>query len=263
MKNIILSILFLTAAFNGMSQDFLSVGRIEFEKKVNLKRTFAEFSQSLKQSGRGMSVAIGGGNDGPEFAISKKEILFSGDKVLYRGVGESTPGYGAMGGNVTVFTDLQERKATFKTGFGETVIFEDSLKYVRWQIGDETRSIAGFKCRKAIGVMMDSVYVVAFYCPEILPQGGPEYFNGLPGMILGLAIPRLHTTWFATKVQITGIDEKLIVAPAPSKKDKVLTMAEARAKQKKDMGFILKDGVPTEVIDSNLKGINIRGMFDY
>ncbi|MGN6416945.1 MAG: GLPGLI family protein [Pseudobacter sp.] len=263
MKNIILSILFLTAAFNGMTQDFLSVGRIEYEKKVNLKRAFAEFSQNFKQSGRTNAIAIGGGGgDGPEFMTIKKEILFSGDKILYRGIGEQ--GFHGMGGtNVTVFTDLQERKSTFKTGFGESFVFEDSLKFIRWQIGDETRSIAGFKCRKAIGVMMDSVYVVAFYCPEILPQGGPEYFNGLPGMILGLAIPRLHTTWFATKIQITGVDEKLIVAPAPSKKEKVLTMQEARAKQKKDMGFILKDGIPNEVLDSNLKGINVKGMFDF
>lgn len=259
MKNIILSIFLLTVAFNGMAQDFLTVGRIEFEKKVNLKRTFAEWSQ--KRSDRMGSVSIAGAGDGPEFVTSKKEILFSGDKVLYQATGDEGM-YGMGGINVTVFTDLQERKAIFKSGFGE-MVFEDSLKFIRWQIGDETRNIAGFKCRKAIGVMMDSVYVVAFYCPEILPQGGPEYFNGLPGMILGLAIPRLHTTWFATKVQITGIDEKKIVPPVPAKKEKVLTMAEARAKQKKEMGFILKDSASSELIDSNLKGVNIKGMFDY
>lgn len=259
MKNIILSIFFLAVAFNGTGQDFLTVGRIEFEKKVNLKRTFAEFNQ--KRSDRMGAVSIAGGGDGPEFLTVKKEMLFSGDKILYKAMSDGGM-YGMDGVNVTVFTDLQERKAVFKSGLGE-MVFEDSLKFIRWQIGDETRSIAGFKCRKAIGVMMDSIYVVAFYCPEILPQGGPEYFNGLPGMILGLAIPRLHTTWFATKIQITGIDEKKIVAPVPSKKEKVLTIQEARAKQKKELGFILKDSASSELIDSNLKGVNIKGMFDY
>ncbi len=51
---------------------------------------------------------------------------------------------------------------------------------------------------------MDSVYVIAFYTDQIIPSGGPESFNGLPGMILGIAIPRINTTWFATKTR-TGI----------------------------------------------------------
>src|SRR5690606_26879032 len=51
-----------------------------------------------------------------------------------------------------------------------------------------------------IGVIYDTIYVVAFYTDEILLRGGPEGFGGLPGTILGLAIPRYNTTWFATKV---------------------------------------------------------------
>nr|MBA4166264.1 GLPGLI family protein [Chitinophagaceae bacterium] len=44
------------------------------------------------------------------------------------------------------------------------------------------------------------VYVTAFYTDEIPVSGGPESFGGLPGMILGLGIPRLHATWFAKKI---------------------------------------------------------------
>jgi GLPGLI family protein len=37
-------------------------------------------------------------------------------------------------------------------------------------------------------------------------------FGGLPGMILELAIPRLHTTWVATKVElITPKDEDFAI----------------------------------------------------
>ncbi len=52
---------------------------------------------------------------------------------------------------------------------------------------------------------MDSIYVVAFYTDEILTTGGPESFTGLPGMILGIAIPHEHVSWFATKVEAFGI----------------------------------------------------------
>ena len=88
---------------------------------------------------------------------------------------------------------------------------------IKWKIENETRKIAGWECRKAVGRIYDSVYVVAFYCPEIIPQGGPELFSGLPGMILGLAIPRYYTTWFATKIELANIDESKIAAPDPKK----------------------------------------------
>jgi GLPGLI family protein len=56
-------------------------------------------------------------------------------------------------------------------------------------------------CRKAITKIGDSVVVVAFYTDEVLVKGGPFNFNGLPGMILGIAVPRLHMTIFATKLE--------------------------------------------------------------
>ena len=38
--------------------------------------------------------------------------------------------------------------------------------------------------RKAVGRIDDSVYVVAFYCPEIIPQGGPELKKELGELLL-------------------------------------------------------------------------------
>ena len=74
--------------------------------------------------------------------------------------------------------------------------------------------IAGFNCRKAYTVLFDSVYVFAFYTDEITISGGPVGLHGLPGMILGVTVPRMYSSWIATKVNITGVDEKKIVSPA-------------------------------------------------
>jgi GLPGLI family protein len=79
---------------------------------------------------------------------------------------------------------------------------------------------------------MDSVFVVAFYTDEITIPGGPESFNGLPGMILGLVINRLHTTWYATKVELNGVNVKDIVPP---QKGKVTTNAELMETLKKSL----------------------------
>ena len=45
---------------------------------------------------------------------------------------------------------------------------------------------------------------MAFYTDEILVKGGPESFNGLPGMIMGIAVPRLSMTLFATKIELNN-----------------------------------------------------------
>jgi len=47
-----------------------------------------------------------------------------------------------------------------------------------------------------------------------------ESFHGLPGMILGLAVPRLYTTWFATKV---SLEPSKLPEPKFSVKQKKIT----------------------------------------
>ena len=81
-----------------------------------------------------------------------------------------------------------------------------------------TAKIAGFDCRKAVGKVMDSIIVIAFYTDEIVPSGGPESFAGLPGMILGVAIPRMHTTWYATKLQLAELTPTDLAVPKKGKK---------------------------------------------
>jgi GLPGLI family protein len=124
---------------------------------------------------------------------------------------------------------METRQTISKQTFiGDPYLLEDSVRPIKWKIENEIRKIAGFDCRKAIGIIHDSVYVVAFYCPEIVPQGGPEFFTGLPGMILGLAIPRYFTTWFATKIELASIDESKILPPT-IKKSKQYTKKELAA----------------------------------
>jgi GLPGLI family protein len=81
-------------------------------------------------------------------------------------------------------------------------------------MSEELRMIAGYQCHKAVTRICDSVYIVAFYTDEIPVSGGPEQFGGLPGMILQLVVPRLHTTWIATKVEAVKLDEVELKPPA-------------------------------------------------
>lgn len=105
---------------------------------------------------------------------------------------------------------------------GEKIIIQDTVKKVKWRITDEYRDIAGFNCRRANGLTPDSVYVVAYFTPELPVSGGPESISGLPGMILGLVVPSQHVSYFANKVERTGsvvMDRKVF----ENKKTKVMS----------------------------------------
>jgi GLPGLI family protein len=132
--------------------------------------------------------------------------------------------WGVFDSENIILTHLDSNTAvTQRTIYGDVMLVTDSTRKIDWKITTDMRKIAGFDCRKAIGKVMDSIIVIAFYTDEIVASGGP-------GMILGLAIPRLHTTWYATKLLLTDVTDKDFIAP---KKGKKLTGSEYRAMVKK------------------------------
>jgi GLPGLI family protein len=198
-----------------MAQDFISRGKIEFEVKRNIKKLWGGIPNDLASSM-------------PELDISYRDLIFSWECSIYR-PGRSASSISPNTGKV--YSNLSKKEIVIQKNFaGEDFIFTDSVKNIKWKITNETRNIIGFECRKAVGRIFDSVYVVAFYAPEIIPQGGPELFAGLPGMILGLAIPRYYTTWFATRLEVANIDESVIAPP---------TLKKVKQYSKKEMATIL------------------------
>jgi GLPGLI family protein len=101
--------------------------------------------------------------------------------------------------------------------FDERISITDSIRQVAWKITGETRDIAGFPCQKAVGILYDSLYVVAFYTDQIVTANGPETFAGLPGMIMGLAVPRLYTSWMAISFEDKHIPITKPIVPRKKK----------------------------------------------
>ncbi len=184
----------------GKSQNsvFVSRGKIEFEFKENI------FSQMQDFDNDGWKDWVK--RNMPQFKISYFDLSFDGNKSLYR-PGRENPendriwfGRDVASDNV-IYSDFDKQQSVSqKHVFEKTFLVHDSVRKIKWKITNETRNIAGFECRRANALIMDSIYVVAFYTDEILTSGGPESFSGLPGMILGVALPHQHVTWFATKL---------------------------------------------------------------
>ena len=217
MKKFILIIAIAFPGARGITQTtFIQKGKIEFERKTNTHRLY--LSDEAGSWAEEFKKLV------PQFKTDYFDLVFTENGSVYmpgKEPEEKKTGFfeSPAGGNV-VYKDLnQQTIASQKQIFESQFLILDSIRTLKWKLEPETRTIAGFECRKAITRICDSVVVVAFYTDEITPSTGPESFGGLPGMILGLAIPRLYTTWFATKLEtITPTDEKKIVPPAKGKK---------------------------------------------
>ena len=123
-----------------------------------------------------------------------------------------------------------------KKVFEQVFLIQDSTRQIQWKITDETRVIAGFTCRRANAIIMDTIYVVAFYTDDIVAPGGPESFTGLPGMILGVSLPHQHVTWFATKVSAISVTTAQLKIPTKGKKVTNTSLQDVLKERMKDWG---------------------------
>jgi GLPGLI family protein len=197
----IIFILFLPL-FTSAQSIFLDRGKIHFERRIGqmtLMESISKEEESVWMESYRKSF--------PKVVSDKYELIFDARKSMYK-LGVETEGNKYIfQGMKPVESDVVQQ--SFGTGesvmarsvFERNYLVKDSLPVYEWKISAETRNIAGFECRKALTRISDSVVVVAFYTDEITVPGGPEQFNGLPGMILGIAIPRLSLTLFATSVE--------------------------------------------------------------
>jgi GLPGLI family protein len=191
---------------------FISKGKIEYERKTN-QHAFIDENSNWQAS---MKKNL------PKFVTYYFDLEFDHGRSVYkpgREADRQNKFWGIFDADNIIATNLDSNTSiTQKSFYGDTYLISDSVRKVDWKISPEMRKIAGFDCRKAVGKVMDSIIVIAFYTDEILATGGPESFAGLPGMILGVAIPRMHTTWYATKLQLVDIPSNELAAPKKGKK---------------------------------------------
>jgi GLPGLI family protein len=182
---------------------FLYNGIITFEKKTNVNYFLREeyldnsvFYNSYKEKY-------------PDFSTHSFLLHFNKTTTYYKPeipieIGLLNFTDRVAGANEVMIDFATDSFLSRKEVLGKVFIISDENRKPKWKMTDEVRDIAGLKCHRANAVLFDSIYAIAYYCDQIPVSGGPESFGGLPGMILGLAIPKLHTTWFATKISNEG-----------------------------------------------------------
>ena len=220
------TLLFFITLHTCFSQNvrFPTEGVIEYTKTVNMhaliKKNIASMNNNIYQQAFEAYK-----KSQPQFKTLKSTLRFGGDKTLFSPLAEKqTVSNGFFGDEPaaqqinTIYTDLSTGLTTSqKLVYEDTFLVKDSTRKITWKITDEMREIAGYNCRRANAIILDSIYVVAFYTDQIPVSGGPESFSGLPGMILGVALPHENITWFASKVTDAAVPANTLVAPTKGK----------------------------------------------
>lgn len=221
---ILFAVFFISSDLFAQNIHFVQNGIIDFEKRSNM---YALIQKKINKDNESyMNEAFEQyKKNNPQFKATKSTLYFTRDKSLYKWpTVEETANNNWLASDVladlknTIATNFdQQTSTTQKSVYEDTYLVKDSIRKINWKITDETREIAGYECRRANAIIMDSVYVVAYYSNQIAVSGGPESFTGLPGMILGLALPHENVTWFATKVTEVAVPEKDLAPPTKGK----------------------------------------------
>ena len=217
-------------------------GKVTFERKVNVHK---QMDEMMKGNGNS-AMSDNFKKQIPKYKTDIFELLFTEKSSVYKpakdGISESKMMFGGTPADRNiVYTNLEtDTSIAEKKVFEKTYLVKDTIKDFIWKISDEFRKIAGFNCRRAETIIMDSVYVIAFYTDAILANVGPEGFNGLPGMILGVVMPRLNLTYFATKVENYTPLEKEVIPPTKGEKTNYSKLNESMNESMKKWGDFIQ-----------------------
>lgn len=189
----------------------ITCAKIMYERKVSLKK---KILSNREEDDVWMDAII---KNTPNTVSDIFSLIYSPDQSLYqfeKSVGETKTNFWSgndLGSKNTVYKNFTTRHLISKKQvFENDIIVKDSIPKMQWKLTNEFREILGHECRKATTIIGDSLFVIAFYTDDLQTPTGPESFSDLPGVILGIVMPRLFTTWFATEIiTVCDFDDQL------------------------------------------------------
>ena len=208
---ILMGVMLLLACPYSLSAQSLKNYRIIYEKRVNVNKLYPRWATNTKEDKFHKEHFLLTTNSERSFYERKEKDITEKESYLSSFMAYSQ-----------TYIDIVKRTQVSQKEVGEkTFLMKDSIPSLTWYLQDETRSIAGYTCRKAIAKYADSIVIVAYFTEQLEAPVGPESVNGLPGTILGMVIPRLHTTWLATSVE--SLELKPVIDYVQPRKGELVT----------------------------------------
>jgi len=221
MKNIIITLVCLSFGLSSNAQN--DAGTVTFERRTYWINIMSRLPYITQEDIDRDKLTWGKNQGRPQEYV----LHFKDNKSVYTAVEkESDGGYSWRQDKYMIIRDHKEKRSKdWVDLLGKTYIIEDEVPKYKWKILNEIKEVAGYLCMKAEtkDTIRDRV-VHAWFTNLIPAQAGPEGYDGLPGMILGLNFNDGDVTVEATKVEFISTDLEL---PIPEKmKGKNITREE-------------------------------------
>ncbi len=188
-------------------------GQIEFERRTYWIEIMSSLPYMTQEEIDRDRLTWGKNQGRPQPHI----LYFNKDESLYTFVEqENEYGYSWKKDKFMLIRDHKTQTSEdYLDMLGKTYIIEGAVPKRKWKILNEIMEIAGYLCMKAetYDPIKDQT-IHAWFTNQIPVRSGPEGFDGLPGMILGLDINEGCLTVFATKVSLDGEESGI---PKPEK----------------------------------------------
>ncbi len=231
MQNKILAMCFVICTLNVQAQnDFYNRGTINYEVKINNHKSVLEENEDQIEDPWVKQYL----ENTPKFSAYYYSLKFDNNKSIFSYTGRDEKIKKIWEDDQKEddiwYTDFDKQQyINQKNVFGDVIKFEDSIRKINWKIvPNETREFVGYNCKKAIGVIFDSVYVFAYYSEAFTLSAGPMSITGLPGTIMAITIPRMNLSCIATSFNPLVNAAEII----PAKKGKIKPTTEIYKKVK-------------------------------
>jgi len=244
MKQFLLFVLSFVVGIPVFSQ--ATSGKIIYEAKVNMHKQLPPGDEQIK------TVM-------PEFSALEVEVLYRGNLVVVKPKqaiedARNQPDGPAKGDHMFVSVAAPLSVEIFKNYETGTVVelrelgpkkylIKDSMPEFQWKLEGQSKTVAGFACKKATTKNKEGDEIVAWYTEAIACPGGPELYGGLPGMILEL---QAGDNAFVYSAKTVGPIPEKAVLTAPTK-GKEMSRKAFDQMIEKEMNAPLRSGKPVRI----------------
>ena len=172
MKNVhrfSLFVLFLTVTVGSYAQKTIAEGIIVYNMVIGAGNNIAKKGDAL--SGASNTVYLKGSN-------SRTDMV----SVL----GNESTIHDAKSGSAVILKEFSGQKLMIKLTKENWITNNKAYKDITFDLLDETKTIAGYSCKKALAKMTDGKTFMVYYAPE-LQVANKEYnptFTNLPGLAM-------------------------------------------------------------------------------
>jgi GLPGLI family protein len=204
-----------------ISSIVVSQSKLELTYKVKSHGKPLEFDKSIEQEILPYLISMEKELEDLKFTLQvkgKESLWFLNDRDTYpmSHLGQS------FAGNTSYYFDANaEEYLTQEFFLGNLFLISKKIKKLNWELVDETKTILGYECKKAIYKETKEIkgenkefITEAWYCTKLKYKIGPQDFGGLDGLILEITSKRLK--FYCTEI-LEGSKTSFFVIEKPNK----------------------------------------------